>query len=131
MDLDAYTFYDDRPPCAPSDERDVIEQVRTGAYDAGAVSGLTLEETPGGEKLTNGDLRILWSSPGYSHCCFTAQGDLDADLSRQIERAFLSVDYGDPVGKAVLDGEGCSRFIPGVEDGWEVLEEAAAQEGLI
>ena len=110
---------------------DVIDQVRTGAYNVGAVSGLTLGGLKSDEKLPHENLRILWSSPGYSHCCFTAQRDIDADLSQQIEDAFLSVEDSDPVGKAVLDGEGCSRFVSGIEKGWEVLEEAAEQEGLI
>ena len=130
-DLAAYTFHDDRHPSAPSDEIDVIEQVRAGAYDAGAVSGLTLDGLKGDEESPQDSLRILWSSPGYSHCCFTAQRDMDADLSQQIVDAFLSVENSDPIGKAVLDGEGCSAFIPGVNEGWEVLEAAAEQEGLI
>ena len=130
-DLAAYTFHDERQPSAPSDEIDVVEQVRSGAYDAGAVSGLTLDRLKGDEELPHDSLRVLWSSPGYSHCCFTAQRDMDADLSQRIVDAFLSVEYSDPVGKAVLDGEGCSAFIPGIDEGWEVLEEAAEQEGLI
>ncbi len=130
-DLAAYTFHDERHPSAASDETDVIEQVLTGAYHAGAVSELILDGLKGDEKSPHDSLRVLWSSPGYSHCCFTAQSDMDPDLSQQIVDAFLSVENNDPVGKAVLEGEGCSAFIPGVDEGWDILEEAAEQEGLI
>ena len=41
------------------------------------------------------------------------------------------MDYGDPVGKSVLDAEGCKAFVPGIEEGWEVIETAAEQEGLM
>ena len=41
-DLAASTFYEERKPIGLSGERDVIERVRQGEYDAGAVSGPTL-----------------------------------------------------------------------------------------
>ena len=81
--------------------------------------------------LPREDIRIFWSSPGYSHCCFTSQGDMDPTLTAEIESAFLSVTGDDPVGKAVLDGEACDRFVPGIDSGWELLEQAAEAEGLI
>jgi hypothetical protein len=52
-------------------------------------------------------------------------------LSQRIREAFLAVDYKNPVGKAVLDAEGCKTFVPGITQGWEMLEKAAEEEGLI
>lgn len=130
-DLMVCTFHEERQPSSVTDERDVIERVRKGEYDAGAVTQPTLEKLEGEGTLPRGSIRILWSSPGYSHCCFTAQGDMDAALSQKIKEAFLSIDYGDPVGKAVLDAEGCKTFVPGITEGWETLETAAEDEGLI
>ena len=76
-------------------------------------------------------IRVFWTSPGYSHCCFTAQGDMDTALSHEIEQAFVSVNDRDPVGKAVLEAEGCGSLVPGITEGWEIIEKAAEQEGLI
>jgi ABC-type phosphate/phosphonate transport system substrate-binding protein len=76
-------------------------------------------------------LRILWSSPGYSHCCFTAHSDIDPALAQQITEAFVSITSHDPAGKAVLEGEACSAFVAGRLDGWDALEEAAEREGLL
>ena len=73
----------------------------------------------------------MWSSPGYSHCCFTAQRELDPALIRELTEAFLAVDYVDPVGREVLDAEGCRSFASGITEGWEMLEEAAIAEGLV
>ena len=81
--------------------------------------------------LPRDDIRIFWSSPGYNHCCFTSQRDLDPALAAEIESAFLSVASDDPVGKAVLDGEACDHFVPGMESGWELIEKVAQAEGLI
>lgn len=81
--------------------------------------------------LTRDRIRIFWSSPGYSHCCFTAQGDIDNVLSQQITQAFVSMEYSDPLGKTAMDAEGCKAFLPGITEGWETLEKAAEEEGLV
>ncbi len=130
-DLSANSFYDDRQSTTRSDERDVVERVSGGQFDAGAVSQRTMETMAEDGTLPRDDVRIFWSSPGYSHCCFTSQRDLDPALAAEIESAFLSVTSEDPVGKAVLDGEACGRFVPGMEVGWELIEKAAEAEGLI
>ena len=131
LDLSGYTFNDEREAGTRSDQQDVIERVSTGEYDAGAVSQRTLEVMQRDGCLPPDSIRVFWSSPGYSHCCFTAQGDMDSALANQITKALYSLDYGDPVGKAVLDGEACSMFVPGISEGWETLEMVAEQEGLI
>jgi len=130
-DLSLNSFYDDRQSDTKSDERDVIERVVSGEFDAGAVSQRTMEVMAEEGTLPRDDFRIFWSSPGYSHCCFTSQRDLEPALAAKIESAFLSVTADDPVGKAVLDGEACNHFVPGMEEGWELIEKAAKAEGLI
>lgn len=100
-----------------------------GEYDAGSISGLTLESALG--RSDRAPIRTFWSSPGYSHCCFTVQGNLDPGLFHDIERAFLSVDPGDPDGKALLEAEACTSIVAGTEQGWDMVERAAEDEGLI
>ena len=108
-----------------------MERVRKDEYDAGAVSRTTLEKMEEDGSLPRGSVRIFWTSPGYSHCCFTAQNDMDRALSQKITQAFVSMDYGDPLGKAAMDAEGCKAFLPGITEGWETLEQVAEEEGLI
>ena len=124
-DLAAYTFAEDREPSPLSDERAVVELVLKGAYDAGAVGQRTLEGLTEHGQLMPDTLRVFWSSPGYSHCCFTAHRDLDAGVAQQITDAFLSMHYTDRLGKEVLDAEGCQAFVPGITTGWEALERCA------
>ena len=130
-DLAQYSFYNEREHTTASDERDVIERVRNGEYDAGAVCKRTLDGMSERGELAKNGIRVFWSSPGYSHCAFTVHDDLDQVLAQQITRAFVSVDSSDPIGKAVLDGEGCDSFVPGILEGWEALEIAAERESLI
>ncbi len=130
-DLAASSFYDDRESATKSDERDVVERVSSGEFDAGAVSQKVMEAMAEDGSLDRDGVRIFWSSPGYSHCCFTSQSDLDPKLAADIKAAFLSVTDEDPVGKAVLEGEDCDHFVPGTDIGWELIEKAAEAEGLI
>jgi phosphonate transport system substrate-binding protein len=131
QDLAACSFYDERQSRARSDERDVVERVCRQEYDAGAVSQRTLETLQAEGTLAPSSVRIFWSSPGYSHCCFTAHSDMDPALVQKMTQAFVAINAQDPAGKAVLDGEGCRAFVPGMTTGWETLEKAAEQSGLL
>jgi len=130
-DLAVCSFYDERHGEARSDESDVVERVGRREYDAGAVSGRTIEGLQAEGVLAPGIFRIVWSSPGYSHCCFTAHSDLDPVLVEKITQAFVTIGAHDPAGKAVLEGEGCKAFVPGITTGWETLEKAAEQAGIL
>ena len=104
-----------------------MERVRQHEYDAGAVSGRTIEALQAEGTLSQDGFRIIWSSPGYSHCCFTAHSDMDPALVERITQTFVAIDAQDPAGKAVLEGEACKAFVPGITTGWETLEKAAEQ----
>ena len=71
------------------------------------LSGRTIEALRADGALAPEGFRIIWSSPGYSHCCFTAHGDMDPALVEKITQTFVAIDAQDPAGKAVLEGEGC------------------------
>jgi ABC-type phosphate/phosphonate transport system substrate-binding protein len=131
QDLASCTFCDERQPGALSDERDVIERVGKGEYDAGAVCQRTLDVMQANGTPLPDNVRIFWSSPGYSHCCFTAHSDIDPALAEQITQAFVSVTAQDAAGRAILEGESCHAFVPGMLEGWDMLEQAAEREGLI
>ena len=130
-DLSAVSFYEERESRNTSDERDVVERVVSGEFDAGAVSRRTLEVMAEDGSLSRNPVRVFWSSPAYNHCCFTAQRDMEPQLVTQIEAAFLAITGSDAVEQAVLEGEGCSSFVAGVEEGWEIIEDAAVTEGLV
>ena len=131
QDLGACTFFDERQATGRRDQKDVVERVKSGEYDAGAVSGRTLASLQEQGALAEGSVRKFWSSPGYSHCCFTAQSDMDPALYKKLEEAFESVDRNDPIGKAILEAEVCNSLLPGISEGWEILEKAAEAEGLV
>jgi ABC-type phosphate/phosphonate transport system substrate-binding protein len=129
--LAAADFYDQRDPQHSSDQVDVALQILSRSYDAGAISTRALETLGERHGIDTGDLKVFWSSPGYSHCCFTARPEVDPAEAAQVTAALVSVDDGDEAGRAVLKAEACDRLLPGIEDGWELVEAAALAEGLI
>ena len=130
-DLAVASFFEDRASQTRSDERDVVERVASGEFDAGSVSQRTMEAMAEDGSLPREQVRIFFSSPPYSHCCFTAQRELEPALAKEIEAAFLSVTGSDSVEEAVLKGEACNSFVPGIEVGWDLIEAAAVAEGLV
>ena len=130
-DLAVCSFYDERQGDAHSDERDVVERLGRHEYDAGAVSGRTIAALQAEGSLAPEGVRIIWSSPGYGHCCFTVHNDMDPALVEKITETFVAIDARDPAGKAVLEGEGCNAFVPGITTGWETLEKAAEQARVL
>ncbi|MYC31748.1 MAG: phosphate/phosphite/phosphonate ABC transporter substrate-binding protein [Chloroflexi bacterium] len=129
--LAAADFYDQRESQHSNDQVDVALQVLDHTYDAGAISALAMESLTDAHGIDTGDLRVFWSSPGYSHCCFTARPEVDAGEAAQVTRALVSVDDSDEVGRAVLKAEACDRLVAGIDEGWELVEAAALAEGLI
>ena len=130
-DLTVVSFYEERQSLNTSDERDVVERVGSGEFDAGAVSQKTMELMAEDGSLSSHPVRVFCASPSYSHCCFTAQRDMEPQLAGQIEAAFLSITGSDEVEREVLKGEACDSFVAGVEKGWEIIEDAAVAEGLV
>ena len=130
-DLAAISFFEDRESQTSSDERDVVERVYSGEFDAGAVSRRTLETMAEDGSEAVQQVRAFWASPPYSHCCFTAQSSIDPQLFGQIESAFLSITGRDEVEEIVLKGEACDSFVPGIQHGWDLIEAAAVDEGLV
>jgi phosphonate transport system substrate-binding protein len=125
------SFHEDRSPTERSDEAVVVDLVLSGEYDAGAISGRSLDVLRAKGRFPDDRLRVFWRSPGYSHCCFTAQASLDDTLAQQVTAAFLAMRYDNPEHRQVLDLEHCTAFVPGIAEGYDTLEKAAEAEGLI
>ena len=56
---------------------------------------------------------------------------MDPALVAKITQTFIAIDAQDPAGKAILAGEGCKAFVPGITTGWETLEKAAEQARIL
>jgi ABC-type phosphate/phosphonate transport system substrate-binding protein len=98
----------------------VIESVLKGEADAGTI-GATIWQ----QLQNNGaNLKCIWSSPGYSHCIFTALPDLDNKKAENFTSTLMKMDYENPEHRRLLDLEGLKKWVPASRDGYKEIFKA-------
>src|SRR5262249_43166107 len=111
-------------------EVDVLRAVLDGRADAGAVgspfwSGIQSQQIAPADALT-----VIWSSPPYSHCMFTARVDLEPDVERRFVDALLGMRIDNPAHRPILEAEGLKRWIAADAGGYASLEQACRAQGF-
>lgn len=112
-------------------ERRVVEAVARGDAVAGALGDATWTQlrAEGGSEAA--DLAVVWRSPTYSHCCFTARPDMDRELASRWLELLLDMDHDDPAMRHAMDLEGVRRWLPGDKSGYGELTAAMRQQGYL
>lgn len=84
----------------------IFNAVLNGDVDAGFV----------GDRLTrpltfdpNHPLKVIWTSPGFTHCIFTTRKNYNPLLLQKFKEVLLAETLEDPIGRQVLIDEGCDR----------------------
>lgn len=111
-------------------EVEVLRAVLDGRADAGAVGSPFWAGVQSQQIVPAGALSVIWSSPPYSHCMFTARVGLDPEIERQFTAALLRMDIDNPVHRPILEAEGLRRWIPADVDGYGSLEAACRTQGF-
>jgi len=76
-------------------------------------------------------LEVVWRSPTYYHCCFTAKPGLPVAAGEGWLELLLDMDYNDPGLRHVMDLEGVKRWLPGDRSGYQDLAEAMREQGYL
>jgi len=112
-------------------EQHVVRAVTEGSADAGAIGKATWDALVAAGSIDSRALGIFWTSPGYSHCNFTAGADLPASLAERFTKAIQAMDYSDPKWKQVMNLEGLTRWMPGSAEGYDELEREARRLNML
>lgn len=112
-------------------ERRVVEAVAGGDAVAGALGDATWTQLRSAGNAEAADLSVVWRSPTYSHCCFTARPDLDRTLANRWLELLLDMDHDDPAMRHAMDLEGVRRWLPGDKSGYGELTAAMRQQGYL
>lgn len=110
-------------------EREVIAAVLSGAAAAGAIGHFSwqqLEKTANGAKLAS-----VWSSPPYSHCCFTALPDFSEQLAENFVATLMKMDYNNEAHRKILEMEGLKEWVLGDRQGYETVFNAVQKTGYL
>jgi ABC-type phosphate/phosphonate transport system substrate-binding protein len=114
-------------------EAEVLRALQEGRADAGALGEATWKQAVADGRVDTKQLRIIWTSPGYCHCNFTALDAFPQELARRWTDSLLHMSYQDPRWRELMDLEGLRRWV-GADDailkGYQVLFEAVERQGL-
>ena len=112
-------------------ERRVVEAVARGDAVAGALGDATWTQLRAAGGAETADLAVVWRSPTYSHCCFTARPDLDRELAGRWLELLLDMSHDDPAMRHAMDLEGVRRWLPGDKSGYGELTAAMREQGYL
>lgn len=112
-------------PC--SSEAHVLKALRDGRGQAGVIGERLWERLKRGQPDRIGGLKLLWTSPPFSHCVFTASEGLDAGLARRFTELMLAMDPSDPQTADVMRLEGTEKWVGGSQDGFRELLKALGE----
>jgi len=105
--------------------------VESGRVDAGALNESVFQKLIDEKRIDATKVRVLWTTPDYYDYNWTVRGDLGPQLIEKIRAAFLSLDYGKPEHKNILDLQRTRKFIPTKAENYRAIEEAAKSAALI
>ena len=111
-------------------EVEVLKAVLGGRADAGAVGSPFWSGVERQKLVPAGALSVVWSSPGYSHCMFTARVGLEPEIEARFVESLLGMSIDNPVHKPILEAEGLRRWIPADVSGYGSLERACRAQGF-
>lgn len=110
-------------------EVDVLKAVMSGRADAGAVGSPFWAGVREKKLVPEGAVADVWTSPGYSHCMFTARPGLDAATQKRFAEALYAMKWDNPAHRAVLEAEGLKKWLPAQTDGYASLDAAGEAQG--
>jgi phosphonate transport system substrate-binding protein len=105
--------------------------VESGRVDAGVLNESVFQKLIDEKKIDATKVRVLWTTPDYYDYNWTGRGDLEPQLIEKIRGAFLSLDYGKPEQKKILELQRTHKFIPTQPENYRSIEEAAKSAGLL
>jgi phosphonate transport system substrate-binding protein len=113
----------DKDGCPCSSERDVLKALRAGRGQAGIISEAMWKRVSADKEIAAA-YRVVWTSPEFSHCVFTAADGFDKKAGDRFRELMVAMDGKDPRCAEILEAEGCRKWLPGTADGFVDLVKA-------
>lgn len=76
------------------------------------------------------DLEVVWTSPDYCHCNFTALPSLSEERARPWVEHLLAMDWEIPEHRKILELEGLKQWVEPQHEGYKSLFEAMEVQGI-
>lgn len=105
--------------------------VEAGTVDAGALNFLVWDKLVQTKKVDTKKVFVFWTTPTYVDYVWMVRGGVDVGTVEKIKKAFLKLDYNNPVDRKLLDLHRTKKYIPAKDEDWKGIEEAAVAAGLL
>jgi len=115
--------------CPCRSEKDVLAALQKGRGQAGVISQAMWKRLVEKQPKVAAGYQVIWTSPAFSHCVFTAPKGFDKKTGGRFRELMLAMDGKDELTAEVLALEGCKKWLPGTQDGFEDLVKALQEEG--
>lgn len=108
-----------------------IAAVASGKVQAGALNISVWNKFVDEKKVDSSKVRVFFTTPAYYDYNWSVHADMPAATREKITAAFLALDKSTPEGKAILDLQRASKFVPTKADNYKGIEAAARAAGLL
>ena len=108
-----------------------IAAVASGKVQAGALNISVWEKFVADKKVDPAKVRAFYTTPPYFDYNWTVHADMPAALREKISQAFLTLSRDTAEGKAILELQRATRFVPSKADNYKGIETAARSAGLL
>ncbi len=108
-----------------------VKAVESGKVDAGAVNIEVWKRMIKERKVDLTKVVAIWTTPPFSDYVWAVRKGVPREIVERFRDAFLSLDYGNPKDRRVLDLQGARRFVPASLDDFKPIEKVALEVGLL
>ena len=116
-------------PC--HSEQHVLKALLEKRANAGVISANLWKYLQTEKPDVAASFEVIWTSPAFSHCVFTARKDFDKELGAHFTKLMLAMDAKDPVCAEILRLEHCQKWVAGNQEGYEHLLKALRNEEAV
>jgi len=110
--------------CPCHSQHHVLAALVKGRGQAGILSAELWSKLQADQPAQAAQLQEVWTSPGFSHCIFTARKDFSKETGEQFTKLMLAMDSKNPLTGEILRLEHCRRWVPAgkaAQDGYADL----------
>lgn len=108
-----------------------IAAVASGKVQGGALNISVWEKFVADKKVDTNRVRVIFTTPPYYDYNWSVHAEMPAATREKLSAALLSLDRATPEGKAILELQRATRFVPSKPENYKGIEAAARSAGLL
>jgi phosphonate transport system substrate-binding protein len=108
-----------------------VAAVASGKVQAGALNISVWEKLVADKKVDTDKVKVFYTTPPYYDNNWTVHADMPAATREKLTAALLSLNKDSADGKAILELQRATRFVPTKVDNYKGIEAAAKSASLL